>query len=126
MSNFQISDSQKVPYAIVEVDADGNPVAPAAGDSSVTTSSATASVTVVPDATPDPTKVPAPAGGGPAPTPIETGFLVAGSTLAVGVTITNQITKAGGTQLKPSTDLIDVIAGAASTGNILLGAPVSQ
>jgi hypothetical protein len=124
--NFPLQDSQKVPYAIVETDKDGNAVAPATGDSSVTTSSDAASITVAPDATPDQSKVPAPAGGGTPPVAIETGFLIAGSKVQTGVQVTNQITKADGTKLTPSVDLIDVITGAPSTSNILLGAPVSQ
>jgi formylmethanofuran dehydrogenase subunit E-like metal-binding protein len=110
--NFQLGDSQKVQYTLSETDAAGNPVAPLAGDVVTVVSSDTASLTVVPDATPV-------AGS------VASGFLVAGKKLQVGVSVTATLTHVGGSTLT-ATDLIDIIAGAASSLSFGLGAPVAQ
>lgn len=110
--NFQLGDSQKVPYALTELDADGNPASPSPGDSITIVSSAPASISVVPDAT-------------PVPGSIASGFLLGGSTLALGVTITATVLHSDGTSLTV-VDTLDVVGGAASSLSLGLGAPVSQ
>ena len=114
MPNFQLGDTEKVPYALTELDADSNPATPQAGDVITIVSSDTASITVVPDATPV-------AGS------VASGFLVGGSKLQTGVQVTATVTHAapGSTPLTV-TDLIDVVGGTASSISIGLGAPVSQ
>src|SRR5579864_4109156 len=123
MANFQLQDSQKVPYAVLLTDADGNPTAPAAGDSVVVASADAASATVAADAAPDPAK--APAGS----SPLQTGFIVGGAKLAAGLKITATITlanppKAG--QPAPIVDLVDIVGGPSANGSITLGTPVAQ
>lgn len=114
MPNFQLGDTEKVPYALTELDADSNPATVAAGDVITIVSSDTASIAVVPDAT-------------PAAGSVASGFLVGGAKLQVGVSITATVTHAaaGSTPLTV-TDLIDVVGGTASSLALGLGAPVSQ
>ena len=52
MPSFQLGDTSKVAYSLVELDADGNPAAPLAGDVVTVVSSDTASLTVLPDGAP--------------------------------------------------------------------------
>lgn len=112
MANFQLGDTEKVAYALVELDADSNPATPQAGDSISITSSDTASLTVVPDAT-------------AADGSVASGFLVGGAKLGVGVQVVATVTHADGTTLSVEDD-IDVIGGAASSLSLGLGAPVAQ
>ena len=112
MPNFQLQDTQKVPYVISEVDADGNPTTEA-GDVCTVSSSDVTMATVVPDA------APVVAGAQ------QTGFILGGKTLGT-VTITSHIVKADGTTLPDATDAIDIIAGAPAAQSIGLGTPVAQ
>lgn len=113
MPSFQLQDNFKVPYSIIELDADNNPTG-GGGDTCTVTSADTASVTVVPDATPV-------AGA------IASGFLVGGTKLQTGVVITATPVHADGTPVAPPTTvLIDVVAGAAVSAGISLGTPVAQ
>ena len=112
MANPQIGDTQQAPYSVTGLDADGQPAQLEPGDVVTVTSSAPASLSVVPDAT-------------PAPGSLASGQLVGGTTLAVGVTITAVITHTDGTSAT-ATDTIDVVSGEAATLAIGLGAPVSQ
>jgi hypothetical protein len=120
MPNFQLGDTEKVAYALTELDADSNPASAQPGDIITVVSSAPASISVVPDAT-------------PAAGSVASGFLVGGATLAIGVTITatvqhvssiNGVTTPGASLTV--TDLIDVVGGTASSISLGLGAPVSQ
>lgn len=110
--NFQLGDTQKVAFSITELDADGNPTSGAAGDSITVSSSDTDSITVVMDETP--------IAGSQA-----SGFLVGGKKVQEGVVVTAVVTHADGTSLSAA-DVIDVIAGAAASLSIGLGAPISQ
>jgi hypothetical protein len=112
MANFQLADVQKVPYTLTELDADGNPASPQPGDAVSIVSSDTASATIVPDA--------APAAGS-----VASGFILGGKKLQTGVTVTATVAHADGSKLSV-TDTIDVVAGAASTISLGLGAPVNQ
>lgn len=120
MANFQLQDVQKVPYAVLETDADGNSVAPVAGDTCVGTSADTASFTIVPDATPDAAK--APAGS----SPVQTGFIVGGSKNQAGVVLTFTISHADGSPAIIITDTLDNVTGPATNGSVSLGTPVAQ
>jgi hypothetical protein len=114
-SPFVLQDSQKVNYALNAVDADGNVAQLPAGDTLVVASSATASATVVPDAT-------------PAAGSIASGFILGGATLgAVQITATAQ-TAAGtpDTTIAPATQSFTIVAGSATTIGFTLGTPVSQ
>jgi len=113
MPSFQLGDTSKVAYSLVELDADGNPAAPLSGDVITVVSSDTASLTVVPDSVPV-------AGS------VASGFLVAGKKLGV-VTVTATVTHQQST-IPPLTvvDTIDVVASAASSLSLGLGAPVAQ
>ncbi len=112
MPNFQLGDTEKVPYALTELDADSNPATPAPGDTVTVVSSDTDSITVVPDAT-------------AADGSVASGFLFGGKKLGTGISVTATVTHADGTSLTVS-DLIDVVGGAASSISLGLGAPVSQ
>jgi hypothetical protein len=111
--NFQLQDTQKVPYSLTVADADGNPTTSAPGDTITVVSADTASVSVVPDAT-------------PATGTVASGYLVAGNKLQAGVAVTATLTPAAGGAPIVATDLIDVIAGVESALSFGLGAPVSQ
>jgi len=114
MANFQLQDAQKVSYAVAVTDVDNNPTTLQPGDVVTAISSMPASLAVVPDATPV-------AGS------VASGFLVASSTLALGVTFTVTITPAAtGAAAIVATDLIGVVAGADTGVTITLGTPVSQ
>lgn len=129
MADFQLQDSQKVPYAISEVDAKGNIDTPDAQDSATLTSSDTASITIVPDTTVDPAKVPNNPDGTPGdPTKyLQTGFIVAGSKLQTGVTVTVTVNHGDGQASPPPTvDTFDIVGGTPTTTVITLGTPVSQ
>lgn len=112
MANFQLGDTQKVSYAISEVDADGNPASPQPGDVVSVISGDINSATITQDATPV-------AGS------IASGFIVGGSKEAVGLTITATVAHADGTSFK-SVTLIDIIGGPATGISLTLGAPVNQ
>lgn len=113
MANFQLQDNFKVDYSIQELDADNNPTG-GSGDTCTVTSSDTASVTVVPDATPT-------SGN------IASGFLIGGKKLGTGIVITATPAHADGTPVAPpSTVTVDVVAGAAVTAGISLGTAVAQ
>jgi hypothetical protein len=111
-ANPQIGDSQKAPYTLTGTDAAGNPAVLETGDTVTVVSSAPASLSVVPDAT-------------PAAGSIASGFLVGGKTLATGIVVTATIAHADGTSASV-TDTIDVGAEEASSLSFGLGAPVSQ
>ena len=112
MANFQLQDAQKVSYAVAVTDVDNNPTTLQPGDVVTAISSMPASLAVVPDATPV-------AGS------VASGFLVASSTLALGVTFTVTPATTGAAAIV-ATDLIDVVAGADTGVTITLGTPVSQ
>jgi len=112
MANFQLGDTEKVSYALTELDADSNPATPAPGDTITVVSSDTASATVVPDAT-------------PAAGSVASGFILGGTKLQTGVTITATVTHTDGTTLSV-VDTIDIVGGKASSISLGLGAPVSQ
>jgi hypothetical protein len=113
MPSFQLGDTSKVAYSLVELDADGNPAPPLSGDVITIVSSDTASLTVVPDTVPV-------AGS------VASGFLVAGKKLG-SVTVTATINHQQST-IPPLTvvDTIDVVASAASSISLGLGSPVAQ
>ena len=111
--NFQLGDTEKVAYALTELDVDSNPATPEAGDVITVTSSDTASITVVPDAT-------------PAAGSVASGFLVGGKKIQQGVQITASVTHADGSPFLTVTDLIDLVGGVASSLSLGLGAPVAQ
>ncbi len=113
MANFQLGDTEQVTYALTELDADSNPATPAAGDTISVVSSDTASLTVVPDATPV-------AGS------VASGLLVGGKKLGTGIQVTATVSHADGSPSLSVTDLIDVVGGKASSLSLGLGAPVSQ
>jgi hypothetical protein len=124
MANFQLQDTQKVPYCIFESDSDGNVGTPGAGDSAVVTTSDPASLTVAADAVVDPAKVPA---GATAAQALQTGFLVGNKKAQAGVGATVTITHTDGTAAPPPfTDLLDIIVGPLTTTAMALGTPVSQ
>lgn len=110
--NPQLGDTEKVPYALTELDADSNPATPKSDDTITITSSDTDSATVVPDATPV-------AGS------VASGFILGGKKLQTGVTITATVAHSDGTSLTV-TDTIDIVGGAASSLSLGLGAPVAQ
>lgn len=112
MPNFQLGDTEKVPYALTELDADSNPATADPSDVISVTSSDNASATVVPDATPV-------AGS------VASGFIFGQAKLQTGVTITATVTHTDGSSLTVS-DLIDIVGGKASSISLGLGAPVSQ
>jgi hypothetical protein len=112
MPNFQLGDTEKVAYALTELDADSNPTQGKPTDVISIVSDSPGSATVVPDAT-------------PAAGSVASGFIVGGKTLKTGVQITATVTHADGTSLTV-TDLIDIVGGAASSLSLGLGAPVSQ
>ena len=112
MPNFQLGDTEKVSYALTELDAASNPAAANPSDVITVVSSDVASLTVVPDATPV-------AGS------VASGFLVGGSKLQIGVTVMATATHTDGTTLSV-TDTLDIVGGVASSLSLGLGAPVSQ
>lgn len=112
MPNFQLGDTEKVPYALTELDADSNPATPQPGDTITIVSNDTDSITVVPDATPKDGSV-------------ASGFLLGQRKLQNGVSVTATVTHVDGSTLTV-VDLIDVVAGAATSLSLGLGAPVSQ
>jgi hypothetical protein len=112
MANFQLGDSEKVAYALTELDAASNPASLSPGDVVSIVSSDTAALTVVPDAT-------------PVADSIASGFLVGGKKLATGVVVTASVTHTDGTALTVA-DTIDIVGGVASSISLGLGAPVSQ
>lgn len=113
MSNFQLQDNFKAPYALTVLDKDNNPTSLQAGETVAVTSDSPASLTVAPDAS-------------PAPGTIASGFLVGGTTLKVGCIATAQVTKADGTPGLSVAQLLDVVAGAEASISLGLGAPVAQ
>jgi hypothetical protein len=126
--NFQLMDDFQVPYAVIEINADGKSVAPAAGDTCETISSVPGSLVVVKDAAVDPAKVPADKNGNPQ-VAVETGFFrgVPGQD-AVGVTTTSTIAKADPNApiVPPIVDTFDVVTDPATTGIVALGTPQPQ
>jgi hypothetical protein len=112
MANFQLGDTEQVPYALTELDGDSNPTTGKPGDVITVVSSDTASLTVVPDATPV-------AGS------VASGQLLGGKKLQTGVTVTATITPVSGAPLVV-VDTIDIVGGAATSISLGLGAPVSQ
>jgi hypothetical protein len=129
MSNFQLRDSQKVPYAVAEFDAKGVLDAPGAGDSVALTTDSSSSLSIVPDATVDPAKVPNNADGTPGNPAnyLQTGFIVGGSSPKSGCQVVATFAHADGTPAPPPVvDLIDVVAGPIVSGGISLGTPVDQ
>lgn len=121
MPNPQIHDTNKRPFAIMATDADKNFVSPAAGDSSVVTSSDPTIITVAQDAAVDQSK-----SADPNIVPLATGFLVGQPKLGT-ATITETSTKADGTALgAPQTQDIDCVAGAEVAAGFFLGNEVPQ
>lgn len=115
MANFQLGDSEKVAYSLVELDAKSVAVPGLPTDVVSVTSDNTNLATVVPDATPTPGSV-------------ASGFIVGGTPVAGQpntVNITATVTHADGTSLSVS-DAIDIVGGAANSISLGLGAPVAQ
>lgn len=111
MANFQLGDTQQVPYQIFGKDADGSPAVPAPGDTVNVSTSDTAMATVVKDAT-------------PAPGSLASGVIVGGTKEGT-VNIIVQYQPQGGS-LITLTDAIDIVGGPVSTVAISLGTPVAQ
>lgn len=113
---FVLQDSQEVSYALNATDKDGNVAQLPTGDTILVASSATASATVVPDAT-------------PAAGSLASGFILGGATLgAVQITAT-AVGSDGVTPdatITPATQSFTIVAGGATAIGITLGAPVSQ
>jgi hypothetical protein len=128
MPNTQLGDTQKVSYKYGLNDADSNFVPLPAGATVSVTSGATASATVVPDATPTIHNPGQPNDGQPDPTADASGFILGGATLATGVSITFSCLAADGTtKIVPDVvDLIDIVPGAATTAAVSLGTPIAQ
>lgn len=115
-------DSQKVPYAIFELDAKGVPVLDP-GDSAAVTVDAPTGSTIVPDTAVDPSKI---LNGFDPAKCLGTGFIVGGSTAGT-ANVTATFAHTDGTPAPPpATVAIPVTAGVPATGTIQLGAPVSQ
>jgi hypothetical protein len=112
MPNFQLGDTEKVAYSLTELDADSNPTQGVPTDVITVVSDSLGSATVVQDAT-------------PAPGTVASGFIVGGKTLKTGVNVTWTVTHADGTKLT-TTDVFDIVGGAASSLSVGLGAPVAQ
>lgn len=116
MANFQLLNSQKVPYTVTGQDANGNSAQLKAGDTLQIQSSNPALATIVSDATP------------------QAGFLASGFVVAVnGATGTVQVTVAafnadGTVDIKASDPFIDIIAPpvVATALTLDLGAAVNQ
>jgi hypothetical protein len=115
MPNPQIGDTQKAPFAVTELDADGLPVLPTAGDSCPVVSSDVTLATIVLDAS-----------------PVVDGALVTGFIVAMPKAGTVNITfgpigKADGTSIGTAiVDVFDIVAGTASQIGVSVGAPVAQ
>lgn len=112
MANFQLGDTEQVPYSLIELDADSQPALTSPSDIITIVSSNTKALQVVPDATP--------AAGTQA-----SGLLVGGPGVALGVTVTATVQRTSGPVLSV-TDTIDVVGGVASSLSLGLGAPVAQ
>ncbi len=112
--NTQLQDNFKVAFKVFEFDADNNTASPTQGDSCIVTSSDTASVSVVQDATPTD------------PQAVATGFLVGGAKLGTGIVISAPVLHADGSPESSPTILIDVVAGAGVSAGIVLDTPVAQ
>ena len=116
-----LQDVQKIPYALSELDADGNPsVDP--GDSVAMTLDSQSPGTVVPDATIDPTKLPSTMTAAQC---LQTGFVVATGVGTINWTATYTHTD-GTTPPAPVTGSIPVSVGPPATGSVTFGTPVSQ
>ena len=116
-----LSDVQKIPYALSELDADSNPsVDP--GDAVVLTVDATSPATVVPDAAIDPAKLPPTLTAAQC---LQTGYLVATGVGTINWTVTYTHTD-GTTPPVPVTGSIPVTVGPPATGSVTFGTPVSQ
>ncbi len=117
MANFLLGDNQKVSFAVsAGLDAKGNPGSVPAGDTISVASSDVNSITIVLDAT-------------PATGSLVSGFLVAGSKLGVGVTVTATALLADGTPdstVSSAVATIDVVGGVSSSLGIALGSPIFQ
>lgn len=112
MANFQLGDTEKVAYALTELDANSQPATANPKDTISIVSSNTSALTVVPDATASTDSV-------------ASGFLVAGTTVASNVSVTATVTHPDGSTLSV-TDVFDVVGGTASSLSLGLGAPVSK
>ena len=113
--NTQLGDTEKMPYTVMELDADSNPVPPQPGDTLAVVSSDTASATLLPDA------APTVAGA------LGTGFIVGGSKVQLGVQVTFTALRAGGTPIgSPLVANIDIVGGNASSVSVSFGTPVAQ
>lgn len=115
MANFQLGDTEKVPYALTVLDGDSNAATLDPTDVVAVVSADTASATVVPDAT-------------PAAGSVGSGFILGGAKLQVGVAITATVTPGASSLTKALTvtDLIDIVGGVANSLSLGLGAPVAQ
>jgi hypothetical protein len=115
MSNTQIGDTEKAPYALTLLDGDSNPAQLDPSDTLSIVSADTASLSVVPDAV-------------PAAGMVASGFLVGGSKLQTGVVVTIKIVPGPSSLTKPltTTDVIDVVGGPAASLAFTVGTPVAQ
>ncbi len=112
MANFQLQDSQKVPYQLTAVDADGLPASLPAGASVAVSTADPTLATVVPDATPV-------AGS------IASGFIVAQPKIGT-VQINAAVTNADGSAGPTGAVAVDIVSGPAASIAFNLGAPVAQ
>lgn len=115
VSNTPLTDNFKIPYVYTLVDADGNAVPLAPGETVGVVSADEASATIVPDAVPT-------AGAA-------SGWVLGGAKLQVGVGVTFTVLDSTGapvTDVTPVVDLFDIGAGAPKTGSVQLGTPVIQ
>jgi hypothetical protein len=113
--NPQIGDTQKAPFAVTELDADGQAVPPLAGDTCPIVSSDTTLATIVIDATPT------------VPGALTTGFIVAQPKAGTVNVTFGPIGKADGTTVgKQVVDIFDIVAGAATQLGVSIGAPIPQ
>lgn len=110
--NFQLQDTQKVPYRLVALDADGNQATLPTGASVDVSSSDSGMANVVAD--------PTPADGA-----VASGMIVGGTklgTVQINATVTNQDGSTGPT----GAVAVDVVSGPAASISISLGAAVPQ
>ena len=113
MANNQLCDNQQVTFQVFEYDKDNIETQPEAGDTVTVVSSDPAAVLVAIDG--------APSVAGAA----ATGWLKGQAKTETGVTITYTVTHADGTSLA-TTELWDVVPGAATSLTVSHGSPINQ
>jgi len=111
MGNFQLGDTQQVPFTITELDGKGNPAVPQPGDTFSSSLSDSTAATVTFDTT-------------PAAGSVASGVIVAQKE-SLGLVITFALQHPSGPALT-ITDTIDIVGGPATTIGVGLGTPVAQ